>query len=263
MTRSATRPLDWGAADAADEAIYAAHEDDRPRPNALFDEHGNRKKLDPSKGQDDLIDEWYGYYEANGGEVEDPDAPPDDPPDHPVQPCPEDDELELVAITEWFQDAKSVDGNWESDWKPGDDPMVDRRQYVNERSSLFRSDGRTNHGRYLRIAAEVRWKSGRTTDLAGHTVRFDLEPLPGNRQNLPPDLGHGGIYPPPFEKTTDGSGWTSTTMLQLSQYGGDRFRVRATLRGEGTDEILSGIYTVWRRVRYCVDTMDAGDGSDR
>ena len=58
------RPLDHEAVQSADEQIYAAHEDD-PRPNALFDEDGNRKQLsstDPS--QEALRQEWREYYSA-------------------------------------------------------------------------------------------------------------------------------------------------------------------------------------------------------
>ena len=46
MDRRAKRPLNAGAACAADEDIYTRHAGDA-RPNPLYDEFGNPKPLDP------------------------------------------------------------------------------------------------------------------------------------------------------------------------------------------------------------------------
>jgi hypothetical protein len=70
MSERATRPLNKDATKAADDDLYSKHEDD-PRPNALYDEQGNRKPLsanDPD--QTDLRKEWMDSYKANGGKVE-------------------------------------------------------------------------------------------------------------------------------------------------------------------------------------------------
>jgi len=255
----AKRPFDWDASDAADEAIYAAHEGD-DRPNALFDEDGNRLKLDASDPcQQNLRDEWFEHYAANGGEVEDPDKPPNDPPDNPVKPC-EDDELRLVMIAEEYSYTLSSDVS--KTITVHGDPMKARRQYVN---GLIRGNpiDRIDHGISLHLRAMVMWKSGKGSGLAGHTVRFQLEPLPGNRENLPENLRHGIVTGTEYSTTTQNDGWTMSQKLSLSTYGGDRFRVRVTLESGGTGEIISGVFTVWRYVDFNVHTMDFADGTTR
>ncbi len=70
MSERATRPLNKEASKAADDDLYSKHADD-PRPNALYDEDGNRKPLsatDPD--QADLRKEWMNSYKANGGQTE-------------------------------------------------------------------------------------------------------------------------------------------------------------------------------------------------
>lgn len=70
MSERATRPLNNDAVKAADDDLYAKHADD-PRPNALYDENGNRKPLsatDPD--QAGLRKEWMDSYKANGGATE-------------------------------------------------------------------------------------------------------------------------------------------------------------------------------------------------
>ncbi len=98
MTRIA-RPLDPAAVRAADEALYANHADD-PRPNALFDEAGNRQPLDATDpDQAALRQEWCQTYQeekAGGGSAAAATAkppaaaaPPSDcPVGSPVQGCP-------------------------------------------------------------------------------------------------------------------------------------------------------------------------------
>jgi len=70
MGDQATRPLNQGASSAADDDLYSKHADD-PRPNALYDEDGQRKPLDPTDpSQADLRQEWMDSYKANGGATE-------------------------------------------------------------------------------------------------------------------------------------------------------------------------------------------------
>ena len=70
MAERASRPLNQAACAAADDDIYSKHEDD-PRPNALYDEDGNRKPLDPNDpDQAGLRTEWMDSYKANGGATE-------------------------------------------------------------------------------------------------------------------------------------------------------------------------------------------------
>jgi hypothetical protein len=70
MSERATRPLNNAAVGAADDELYTKHAED-PRPNALYDEKGNRKPLsatDPD--QAGLRQEWMDSYKANGGKTE-------------------------------------------------------------------------------------------------------------------------------------------------------------------------------------------------
>lgn len=255
----ATRPFNWDASDAADEALYAANAGNP----ALFDADGNRKKLDPANSDHkDLIDEWFRLYAKHGGEVEDPNVPPEDPPDKPVKPC-EDDELILVGLTEWIKDVKIVNGVPVVKKVEADDPMQDRRQYINGRLADFEDGDHSNYGRRLQVTAQVRWKSGKKSDLAGHSIHFRFEPFPGNRENLPAELQHSNLFESEDELSTDAKGFTSQAKFELSQYGGDRFRIRATLKTGGTGELVSGVFTAWRRVPFTVDTMDNADGTDR
>jgi hypothetical protein len=67
--RRATKPLNKSAIKKANEKVYKQHEGDK-RPNPLYDEHGNRKKLDlcePTHGP--LRKEWMDAYVDAGGNV--------------------------------------------------------------------------------------------------------------------------------------------------------------------------------------------------
>jgi hypothetical protein len=70
MSERATRPINQGAAKAADDDLYSKHAGD-PRPNALYDEEGNRRPLDANDpDQAELRKEWMDAYKANGGKTE-------------------------------------------------------------------------------------------------------------------------------------------------------------------------------------------------
>jgi hypothetical protein len=86
MSERATRPLNQDAVKAADDELYAKHEDD-PRPNALYDSDGNRRPLDANDpGQAGLREEWMDAYKANGGTTEPVDTSGGQP-DQAVLPC--------------------------------------------------------------------------------------------------------------------------------------------------------------------------------
>jgi len=86
MSERATRPLNQDACKAADDDLYSKHADD-PRPNALYDENGNRKPLDPNDpSQAGLRQEWMDSYKANGGATEPTDVSGSQP-GQAVLPC--------------------------------------------------------------------------------------------------------------------------------------------------------------------------------
>lgn len=98
---SVERPLSDDACSKADDEIYAKHAND-PRPNALFDEHGNRLKLDAiDPAQEELRQEWMSLYAKHGGRTDEPKTKPDKPCDDPVEPCP-------VLVTVTIQLAEKV-----------------------------------------------------------------------------------------------------------------------------------------------------------
>lgn len=66
-------PLKRQAVKEADDALYKAHEGDRPRPNALFDASGNRLPLsDTDPTQECLRQEWIKLYGEKGGKLKQP-----------------------------------------------------------------------------------------------------------------------------------------------------------------------------------------------
>ena len=101
MSRTAVRPLDPEAVSAADDQFYANHPE-------LVDANGERIPLsatDPS--QAGLRSEWMDLYEANGGEMEEPDEDEDEAPPGPVEECPLQEEEEPTATIEarWSKSA--------------------------------------------------------------------------------------------------------------------------------------------------------------
>ncbi len=250
MTTVATRPLNDAAMASADEDIYAAHAAD-PRPNALFDADGRRLALHPTDpAQEALREEWFDYYERHGGGVEDADTPSNRKPDEPVEPCRDKDELLLVELVE------AIDDDGPLRQRPLD---ADRRQWINLAQPRD-FDLWTRVG----LRARVAWKSGKTDGLSGHAVHFRLETLPGARTGLPSGfdahMADGGDV---AVLTSDGEGWTDTTYAILSRYAGDRCRFRATLDGAAMGGLETAVVTVWNKVFYSVDTMNAPNGSPR
>jgi hypothetical protein len=245
----ATRPFNWDGSDAADEALYAANAGNP----ALFDADGNRKKLDPKNPDHlDLIKEWFKLYAEYGGGVEDPDAETEDPPNKPVKPC-EDDALILVELVEILDADRPVGSGGALTLS-----SADRRQWVNMTARSGEPD--FDRGRQITLQARVKWKSGKDTGLFGHSVSFSIEPDAGNRASLLPSLQHQSET---MSVTTAAQGWCSPVTLKLSNYGGDKFHIRARL-GEGrSDDKRTGVFTIWRKVFYEVETMRDPDGNKR
>jgi hypothetical protein len=98
------RPLDRDAVKEADDKLYAEHADD-PRPNALYDEDGHRRPLDPEDPeQEDLRNDWVALYQESL--PADPASPP--PPDSgsseerpvadPCERCGNTDDIEFMVV---------------------------------------------------------------------------------------------------------------------------------------------------------------------
>lgn len=98
MAKIASKPLNWDAVAAADDAFYAAHPE--------FVVNGCRVPLDPcDPTQADLRDEWMRLYEDAGGEAYHGRHTPTC--DHPVEPCPGQAALMVQVVRE---DGTPVEG---------------------------------------------------------------------------------------------------------------------------------------------------------
>lgn len=128
-------------------------------------------------------------------------------------------------------------------------PKTDQKWYVNEPANAA-----GHHGRDVPVEAEVR------PPMAGVRIHFRVEAAAGNRASLPPGMQHRLSA---LSAVTDARGIARTT-LTLSRYGGDRFRVSASLDpaaaagAAGTKS--SGWFEVWRKLVYEVDCMQRTSG---
>lgn len=216
MSRRASQPLNSSAVQAADEELYTAHEND-PRPNALFDENGNRKPLsatDPS--QADLRSEWMDAYAANGGEIEgqEPDPGQPDPPP-PEQDDPADDEEEcieppadLIVYVEWTPRAAPV----EKAIVTIDGPTTAQAQVNNDGIAEFRGippgaysvEARLDSGYPMADAAHAHIGSGEW----GYPNEKDPYPEDTNKCNLfVYDVANGAGYSVPKRYRWGGLKW--------------------------------------------------------
>lgn len=115
--RRAVRPLNPTARQDANDELYRRHESD-PRPNALFDDHGNRQPLDADDpAQTDLRSEWMDLYVANGGQVEGQEGSneaeettsEEGPPEETSEPCPSDEGPEPTITAQWSRNGSHTD----------------------------------------------------------------------------------------------------------------------------------------------------------
>ena len=128
-------------------------------------------------------------------------------------------------------------------------PTGDAKWYVNL------SANEANHnGREITVEAEVKPK------VTGVRVHFTLDTKPDNRGSLPADM-QGKMTPD--SALTDANG-IAKTKLTLSRYGGDKFRVSASLN-PGTAPSAKGAkntgwFEVWRKLYYELDCMKRSGG---
>lgn len=255
MTRRAKKPLNQCAIDCANQKFYANH----PGDPELFDAEGNWIPLHPTSSEHTPYRiEWMDLYEQCGGEVEydgggGGGGGKTDPFD-PVVPC-KDDELILVEVKE-----QAVIGP-RSELRP----VVDsREQYVNLDDQIDTSVFHPEYGRVIRLLARVAWKSGKQSDLEGHTVVWTENHLEDDLVvDLKPSEYHGfnspGSKTSEHESVTTANGWTPVVEFYLSTYGGYRFSLTASLQSGGP-QLPAGTYEVWKKFWYQVTEMKRRSG---
>lgn len=128
-------------------------------------------------------------------------------------------------------------------------PKGDAKWYVN-----MAADESAHHGREISVEAEVKPK------VQGVRVYFTLDKGAKNRGSLPEDMK---AKLSPDTALTDANG-IAKAKLTLSRYGGDKFRVSASLN-KGTTPGTAGAketgwFEVWRKLYYELDCMKRSGG---
>lgn len=145
-----------------------------------------------------------------------------------------------------------------------------RKQYVNLDPSVARGP-HYNYGRIIYLRAKLKWKTGdQSRSLAGKSVYWQIEPDPGNRTDLAANVKHGWDHPNSSSvrkvSTVNSRGWTPVVQLHLSNYGGDKFKVRVTEDRTYTGGKRTGEFRVWKKIYYtlaCMARSGRGDYSNR
>lgn len=143
-------------------------------------------------------------------------------------------------------------------------PAIGRRQYVNLDENTEPTQPHPDYGRFIRLKARVIC-TGSGASPAAQTVYWSYTSAGTNRAGLPAAEKEGfdsAGGPATTTATTDASGWTQPVKFFLSQYGGDRFDIVASLTpssGTGGERTVAG-YETWRRLFYDIVEMKTKDG---
>lgn len=139
-----------------------------------------------------------------------------------------------------------------------------RKQYINLDNTVAAESAHPEFGRIVTFKARVEWASGdKSKALSGKTVYWYLTPDAGNKATLAGAARAGlGSSDGTMKSSNscDARGWTSEMALHLSVYGGDKFKMGATLASSHTGGLTAGDYIVWRKLWYEVDTMKKRGG---
>jgi hypothetical protein len=168
--------------------------------------------------------------------------------------CPLQDELRLVELVEvvTHKGAKS------------NQATAGRKQYINLDNTVDAGNAHPEFGRIVTFKARVEWASGdKSKALSGKTVYWYVTADAGNKATL---VGSARVGLGASDGTVkssnscDAGGWTAEMALHLSVYGGDQFKIGATLASNHTGGLTAGDYIVWRKLWYEVDTMKKRGG---
>jgi type VI secretion system secreted protein VgrG len=146
-------------------------------------------------------------------------------------------------------------------------PCETRRQFVNLTRTVSGTEHKEN-GRIVFVKARLQWRDTSKTDpLTGRSVRFYAEPDGTNKApaQLVATLRAGFDGPDSgMNKSvqTAADGWTPAVPFHVSRYGGDTFRIFATLLTTDSGGRAAGQYEVWRKITFEVDAMQRPSGTD-
>lgn len=150
------------------------------------------------------------------------------------------------------------------------------QQYINlEQDLIGKSKRHPEYGRKICFRARVEQQDGKTNNLSGVKVCFSNLRIDGSHRPQKIKKGDSPSYiwkrdnlkgkqkegfnrkggPSKTSATTDSSGWTPVISFYVSQYGGDRFIIRAKLHSKTqgankSDTLETKYYEVWRRLWY-------------
>jgi hypothetical protein len=176
------------------------------------------------------------------------------PCENSIATCPFEDQLKLVELVEVVTHKGTAANH----------APIARKQYINLDDTVETDEPHPEHGRVVTFKARVEWVSGnKSKALSGQTVYWYVTPDGANKVGLTGDKRAGLGGPNGTLKSSnncDAKGWTDEMALHLSQYGGDKFKVGATLASNHTGGLSAGAFVVWRKLWYEVDTMKKRGG---
>jgi len=148
-------------------------------------------------------------------------------------------------------------------------------QYVNLDDKVDKNHSHPEYGNSISYRARVEWNDKDKAGLANQTVYWYFRPHAKNRKNRNKILSAGELKqnfvessgfsasPPRSDKIpsqTDKEGWTGVVTFYPTRYGGDRFKICATLKSNYKGGLSTRYYGVWRRMWYQVTEMPKKTG---
>ena len=173
----------------------------------------------------------------------------------PVQQCRQVEVRRLIELGPEYQrpEDRQDSRHWHS-------ASQDPERFIN----LQQTTNNYEYGRRIRFQARVTCAGGGSGRLDGHQVDWIVERGTHNQHSMPMSMrgGFGASRVQQEVTETDSEGWTQPIEFFLSQFGGDRFRIRATTQSNHQGGLQTCWYEVWRKLWVEVDTMQRPSGGN-